>query len=69
VTTSNKIEGEFSSRTIAHGFGWDLLALESRGLLTLSYTSPVELSTDTFLDRARQQVEQLGARHQSAARQ
>jgi circadian clock protein KaiC len=49
-------------RGIALGFGWDLLALESRGLLTLSYVSPVELSTDTFLDRARQQVEQLGAR-------
>ncbi len=28
----------------------------------MSYVSPVELSTDTFLDRARQQVEQLGAR-------
>jgi circadian clock protein KaiC len=49
-------------RGIALGFGWDLLALESRGLLTLSYVSPVELSTDTFLDRARQQVERLGAR-------
>ena len=49
-------------RAIAHGFGWNLPALESRGLLTLSYVSPVELSTDTFLDRARQQVEQLGAR-------
>jgi len=49
-------------REIAHGFGWDLLALESRGLLTLSYVSPVELSTDTFLDRARQQVAELGAR-------
>ena len=49
-------------REIAHGFGWDLLALERRGLLTLSYVSPVELSTDTFLDRARQQVAELGAR-------
>jgi len=49
-------------RGIALGFGWDLLALENGGLLTLSYVSPVELSTDTFLDRARQLVEKLGAR-------
>jgi circadian clock protein KaiC len=49
-------------RGVARGFGWDLRALEERGLLTLSYVSPVELSTDWFLDRARQQVEQRGAR-------
>lgn len=49
-------------RGIAQTLGWDLRPLERRGLLTLSYFSPVELSTDCFLDRARQQVEQLGAR-------
>ncbi|MFN2547880.1 MAG: ATPase domain-containing protein, partial [Myxococcales bacterium] len=49
-------------RGIAHGFGWDLRALEKRKLLTLAYVSPVELSTDTFLNRAREQVERLGAR-------
>jgi circadian clock protein KaiC len=49
-------------RGVARGFGWDLRPLEERGLVTLSYVSPVELSTDWFLDRARQQVEQLGAR-------
>jgi circadian clock protein KaiC len=49
-------------RQIAHGLGWDLPAFEERGLLTLSYTSPVELSPDRFLDRARQEVEKLGAR-------
>ena len=49
-------------RGIAHGLGWDLPALEQRGLLTLRYVSPVELSTDRFLDRARQEVEKLGAR-------
>jgi circadian clock protein KaiC len=49
-------------RGIAHGLGWDLPAFEQRGLLTLVYVSPVELSTDRFLDRARQQVEKLGAR-------
>ena len=31
-------------------------------MLTLTYTSPVELSTDRFLDRARRDVERLGAR-------
>ena len=49
-------------RGIAHGLGWDLPALEARGLLTLRYTSPIELSTDRFLDRARRDVEKLGAR-------
>ncbi len=49
-------------RAIARGFGWDLRPLEDRGLLTLSYVSPVELSTDWFLDRVRQQVVQCGAR-------
>jgi circadian clock protein KaiC len=49
-------------RGIALGFGWDLRPLEERGLLTLYYSSPVELSTDCFLDRARQRVETLGAR-------
>lgn len=49
-------------RGIAHGLGWDLPALEARGLLTLRYTSPIELSTDRFLDRARHDAEKLGAR-------
>ena len=49
-------------RGIADGFGWDLRAFEQRKLLTLAYVSPVELSTDAFLDRARQQVQHLGAR-------
>jgi circadian clock protein KaiC len=49
-------------RSVAHGFGWDLDSLEKQGLITLSYVSPVELSTDWFLDRARQQVAQQGAR-------
>ena len=49
-------------RRIAQGFGWDLAPFEERGLFTLSYVSPVELSTDRFLDRARQEVERLGAR-------
>jgi circadian clock protein KaiC len=49
-------------RGIAHGLGWDLAAFEERRLLTLRYASPVELSTDRFLDRARHEVEKLGAR-------
>jgi circadian clock protein KaiC len=49
-------------RAIAHGFGWDLADLERRRLFTFFYVSPVELSTDAFLNRARELVERLGAR-------
>jgi circadian clock protein KaiC len=49
-------------RAIAQGFGWDLRPLEERGLLTLSYVSPVELSTDWFLDRVLTEVKQRGVR-------
>jgi circadian clock protein KaiC len=49
-------------RGFAQSLGWDLQGAEERGLLTLSYVSPVELSTDRFLDRARQEVEKRGAR-------
>jgi len=49
-------------RGFAQGLGWDVPEYERRGLLTLIYNSPVELSTDRFLDRARRQVESLGAR-------
>jgi len=49
-------------REFAQALGWDLASFEQRGLLTLSYISPVELSTDRFLDRARRQVEKVGAR-------
>ena len=49
-------------REIAHGFGWDLTELERRRLLTLRYTSPVELSTDRFLDQARHEISALGAK-------
>jgi circadian clock protein KaiC len=48
-------------RGFAQSLGWDLATLEARGLLTLSYISPVELSTDRFLDRARREVEKSGA--------
>jgi len=49
-------------RGFASSLGWDLASLEERRLLTLSYISPVELSTDRFLDRARQEVKTSGAR-------
>jgi circadian clock protein KaiC len=46
---------------VAANFGWDLQGLQSQGLLTISYTSPVELSTDRFLNEVREQVEAAGA--------
>jgi circadian clock protein KaiC len=49
-------------RAIAQSFGWDLREIEQRGLFSIHYVSPVELSTDAFLNRARQLVEQVGAR-------
>jgi len=49
-------------RGIAHSFGWDLRELEQRRLFSICYVSPVELSTDAFLDRARELVEHSGAR-------
>src|SRR3989440_4714357 len=49
-------------RGIAQGFRSDLREHESRGLFSFRYVSPVELSTDAFLDRARQLVEEVGAK-------
>jgi circadian clock protein KaiC len=49
-------------RGIAQGFGWDLNEMENTRLFSFFYVSPVELSTDAFLNRARQLVEQLGAK-------
>ena len=49
-------------RGIAHNFGWNLKTLEKTGQLTLHHTSPVELSTDRFLNVVRQRTEELQAR-------
>jgi len=49
-------------RGIAASLGWDLPRFEKNGLLTLSYISPIELSTDRFLDRVREHVHRVGAR-------
>jgi circadian clock protein KaiC len=48
-------------RGIARGLGIDLGELERQGRLVLSYTSPVELSTDRFLNDARRLVRETGA--------
>lgn len=49
-------------RAIAGSLGWDLAELERQGLLSIVYDSPVELSTDRFLNQARQRIEEMGAR-------
>jgi circadian clock protein KaiC len=50
-------------RAVANNFGWQLAPLEAEGRLLISYTSPVELVTDRFLDHARRQIEKVGARY------
>jgi circadian clock protein KaiC len=49
-------------RAVAKSFGWDLAPLEAQGRLFISYTSPVELSTDRFLGEALRQIARVGAR-------
>jgi circadian clock protein KaiC len=49
-------------RQIALSLGWDLAAAEARGDLVVHYASPVELSTDRFLNEARQIVQDAKAR-------
>jgi circadian clock protein KaiC len=44
----------------AESLGWNLRALEDKQLLTICYASPVELSTDRFLQTARDHVAQTG---------
>jgi circadian clock protein KaiC len=44
-------------RTVAESLGWDLAALERKGLLAIRYASPVELSTDRYLQLFRDHVE------------
>ena len=50
-------------RAVANNFGWQLAPLEAQGRLLISYTSPVELLADRFLDLARRQIERMGARY------
>jgi circadian clock protein KaiC len=49
-------------RAVAESLGWNLRELEEQQLLQIKYTSPVELSTDRFLDRARTEVRERGAK-------
>lgn len=49
-------------RGIAEGLGYGFAELERRGLLHLRYAAPIELSTDRFLQRAREEIERLGVR-------
>jgi len=49
-------------RGLGTTLGWDLVRAETSGHLRLNYRSPVELSTDRYLDQARQQIAELGAR-------
>lgn len=49
-------------RGLGAAFGWDLVGAEASRRLRIRYTSPVELSTDRYLDQARQEVADLGAR-------
>jgi len=49
-------------RATAESFGWDLVGLEAAGVLDVDYSSPVELSTDRFLEQARRRVVARGAR-------
>jgi circadian clock protein KaiC len=49
-------------RGLGAALGWDLARAEASGRLRLSYTSPVELSTDRYLDQARQHVAEHRAR-------
>lgn len=43
-------------RMIATSLGWELSEMERKGLLLISYISPVELSTDRYLQTARERV-------------
>lgn len=49
-------------RALANSLGWNLLEMEEKGLVSISYTSPVELSTDRYLQTARELVRARGIR-------
>jgi circadian clock protein KaiC len=48
-------------RRIARNLGWNLRELEAAGAIEVIYMSPVELSTDRFLEQARRRIASLGA--------
>jgi circadian clock protein KaiC len=48
-------------RDAARSVGWDLEALERSGLLSIHFTSAIELSTDRFLEDAKRKIVDVGA--------
>lgn len=52
-------------RVFARGFGWELEALEQQGLLTIMYSSPVELGVDEHTHLIQQAIETTHARRVS----
>ena len=49
-------------RADALALGWDLRSLETKGLISIHYTAPIEISTDRFLHQIRELVTATGAR-------
>lgn len=49
-------------RELGVSLGWDFAELERKGLLVINYTSPVELSTDRYLQTVREEVRMQKAR-------
>ena len=49
-------------RAIVGTLGWDLPALEKQGLLSIIYTSPVELSANLYLNDLRDEIKRMGAK-------
>jgi circadian clock protein KaiC len=49
-------------RAIASGFAFGFEAHERAGLVHVRHTAPIELSTDRFLQQARDEIERVGAR-------
>ncbi len=46
----------------ARGFGWDLRAMEAKGLIKMIYVRPTDLSIDEVLHQVHQAVQEIGAK-------
>jgi circadian clock protein KaiC len=49
-------------KAFARGFGWDLEALEEQGLLSILYSSPVELGVDEHTQIIRDAIQRTGVK-------
>jgi len=49
-------------KAFARGFGWDLEALEQQGLLSILYSSPVELGVDEHTQIIRKAIQRTGVK-------